>query len=90
MEGERIGEVRGIVSSQNLDSKIAGSGLLEDKLKEFGKEGELYFKRVEHMKRLTAIEDKADNGGKLTKEELRFCTKWMKRFKVLVSKETLE
>lgn len=71
MEGDRIAEPpRGIAPDQNLDPYIAP--VLEEKLQEFGAEGEFYKKRVEDMRRLTAVEEKAKAGDKLTKEELIF------------------
>ena len=72
MKGEEIGEIRGVGRDQNLDAEIAQSGILENKLKEFGSQGELYFKRLEHMRKLTEIEGKSGSGEKLTKNEIRF------------------
>ena len=72
MEGERIGEIRGVGPDQNLDAGIAQSGILEGKLKEFGGESGLYFKRVAHMKKLTTIENKSHSGQQFTKGEVRF------------------
>lgn len=72
MEGSRIGEIRGIGTEQNLDRTILKTKILDDKLKEFGSEGELYTKRTEHMKLLTLIEQKHNKNIPLSKEELTF------------------
>ena len=72
MEAEQIKEIRGVGPDQNLDSEIAQSGVLKDKLKEFGGQEELYFKQVEHMRKLTVIENKSDSKKEFTKDEIRF------------------
>jgi len=72
MEGSKIAEVRGTAGSQNLDSDIAGTPILKDKLKEFGSEGELYLKRAAHMNQVTEIEKKIKAGEELNNQELRF------------------
>ncbi|MBU2542495.1 hypothetical protein KJ785_02975, partial [Patescibacteria group bacterium] len=74
MEGNKIAEVRGIASDQNMDPHIAQSGVLEEKLAEFGTEGEKYQKKSADMKRLTEIEKriKSDKDGELTKDDLKF------------------
>jgi len=72
MEGNKIGEIRGIASEQNLDPQIAQTDILANKLKEFGEEGERYKKRVQDMRKLTEIEAKQQKGEELSKEELRF------------------
>jgi hypothetical protein len=72
MEGDRIAEVRGVAHDQNLDPEIAGSTIIQDKLKEFGAEGEKYQKRDSDMRRLTQIEYKNKNKEELTPEDLRF------------------
>jgi hypothetical protein len=72
MEGRLIKEVRGIADSQNLDPVISGTSILDDKLSEFGPEGQIYKTRVEHMKRLTTIKKKFDKGGELSIEDLKF------------------
>lgn len=72
MDGESIGEVRGIAKDQNLDAKIASSAILDTKLKEFGSEGEAYIRSSSDMKRLSQIENKHKAGVVLSKDELRF------------------
>lgn len=72
MQGQEIGEVRGIAANQNLDAEIAKTDILKGKLKEFGAEGEKYQRKSEHMQRLTQIERKTQSSEELSKEELRF------------------
>jgi hypothetical protein len=60
MGANRIDEVRGIGPSQELDPIIASTGILDQKLKEFGTEGERYRKRSSDMKLLTQIERKSE------------------------------
>ncbi len=72
MQGNQIGEVRGIAHEQNLDPQIAQTDILDEKLKEFGQEGEKYQKKTEDMRRLTQIERKQNQGEELSKEDLRF------------------
>ena len=72
MEGESIVEVRGRAKDQNLDSEMLKTSILEDKLKEFGNEGEMYKQRSEDMKLLTEIEFKVQRGEELSPNELRF------------------
>ncbi|WP_413581564.1 hypothetical protein [Bdellovibrio sp. HCB288] len=72
MEGDRIGEVRGIAKEQNLDDKIVKTDILDNKLKEFGAEGELYKKRNAHMKLLGLVEQKHLKNLPLTNEEIMF------------------
>ena len=69
MQGENIGEVRGIASEQNLDPYIGD--VAKDKLKEFPDE-EKYEKKASDMKRLTEIEKKNNLKEKLSNEDLRF------------------
>jgi hypothetical protein len=69
MEGNTIGEVRGIAPDQNLDSEVYQ--IAEDKLKEFP-DGELYKKKVSDMKLLTEIESKTRLKQNLTQRELVF------------------
>lgn len=70
MEANRIAEVRGIAPEQNLDSGAVH--IVEDKLKEFGEEGERYKKRVHDMEFLTAIENKVQQAFMLNRDELFF------------------
>ncbi|WP_413574491.1 hypothetical protein ACLVWU_09710 [Bdellovibrio sp. HCB290] len=72
MDGDRIGEVRGIAKDQNLDDKIIKTDILDNKLKEFGAEGELYKKRNSHMKLLSLVEQKHLKDLPLTTEEINF------------------
>ncbi len=72
MQGNQIAEVRGVAANQNVDEFIAGTDILDNKLKEFGSEGERYNKRSSDMKRLTEIERRNKNGDELTREDLRF------------------
>lgn len=72
MEGEHIAEIRGIAEDQNLDEVIAGTDILAQKLKEFGDEGENYFKKLFHMKRLTDLYKRYQLSQNLNKEDLKF------------------
>jgi hypothetical protein len=69
MEGDKIAEVRGIASNQNLDPKIAG--VVKDKLSEFP-DGPKYEKKASDMKILTRIEAKTEAGEPLGRDELKF------------------
>lgn len=69
MEEERIAEVRGIASEQNLDAGVVQ--IVENKLQEFP-DGSSYRKKVEDMRRLTAIEYKIQRGENLTRSDLVF------------------
>lgn len=69
MNGEDIGEVRGIAAEQNLDPYIGG--VVQEKLKEFP-DGAEYEKKTEDMKFITAIENKVKKGEELNKDELIF------------------
>jgi len=70
MEGDQIGEVRGINPHQELEP-IFGD-ILNEKLQNFGPEARKYQKKSADMKRLTMIEHKAKENQELTKEELIF------------------
>jgi len=69
MNGNQIGEIRGIAENQNIESNM--ELILEEKLKEFPDAG-MYKKRVSDMKLLTNIYNKYLNKEELTKDELRF------------------
>jgi len=69
MEGDQIGEVRGISSNQNLDPCM--NEIADEKLNEFP-DGEKYKKKTHNMEFLTEIEKKQKNGDDLTKEDLIF------------------
>ncbi len=71
MEGSRIAEPpRGIAPKQNLDPYI--SDVLENKLTEFGPEGQAFKKRAEDMKRLTVLEQKVQVKHNLDVSDLVF------------------
>ncbi|OGE44067.1 hypothetical protein A3B45_05235 [Candidatus Daviesbacteria bacterium RIFCSPLOWO2_01_FULL_39_12] len=70
MEGGKIAEVRGIAPEQNLDSGAVH--IVEEKLTEFGAEGERYKKRVHDMELLTAIGNKVQKALMLDRDELLF------------------
>jgi hypothetical protein len=69
MQGDAIGEVRGVAAEQNLDPYVAG--IAKRKLAEFP-DGPKYEKKAEDMRRLTAVEKKHRQNEKLTPDELRF------------------
>ncbi|MBU4421698.1 hypothetical protein L6259_02545 [Candidatus Parcubacteria bacterium] len=69
MEGDSIGEVRGIGKEQNLDPYI--SDIVKKKVHEFS-DGEQYEKKAEDMKTLTAIDNKTKLNQSLSKDELIF------------------
>ena len=71
-EGNAIAEVRGVGKDQNLDSFIAKTDVVKNKLKEFGSEGQKYQKKDADMKLLTRIEEQHTKGDKLSREELNF------------------
>ena len=70
MEGEKIGEVRGVAHKQEIDSYIAP--VLEEKLKDFGEQGKEYMKKAEDMKHLTELEEKNNNEELLSSDDLAF------------------
>lgn len=70
MQGNKIAEIRGVDEDQNLDPYIGE--VVENKLKEFGKEGEAYQKKAADMRHLTEIDKKTKAGDQLTKEDLSF------------------
>lgn len=72
MNGDQIGEVRGIGPDQEIDPHIVSTEILNQKLKEFGLEGERYLKRSADMKLLSQIEAKTNALEELTESELRF------------------
>jgi len=69
MQGNGIGEIRGIGPDQNIDPYIGK--IVDEKLKEFP-DGEKYKKKTQDMAMLTAIEKKHEKNELLTKEDLRF------------------
>ena len=69
MEGDRIGEVRGIAEQQNLDPYIGD--IVQEKLAQFP-DGKAYEKKNADMKLLTEIEKKSKAKQELNKAELVF------------------
>ena len=71
MEGNNIGEIRGVAPNQNLENGF--EDILEEKLKEFP-DRDKYKKKVQDMNMLTNIYNKInkDPNVELSKEELRF------------------
>ena len=69
MEGDSIGEVRGIAPSQELDPYI--SDVVSEKMEEFP-DGADYQKKAADMKRLTSIEERHTLGQELSPEDLMF------------------
>lgn len=69
MEQDRIAEVRGIASEQNLDGGAVP--IVEEKLRDFP-DGQQYQKRANDMRILTAIERKVQEGQELGPQELTF------------------
>jgi len=68
MEGDSIGEIRGIAKQQNLEPEM--EGVLSEKLKEFP-DREKYLKKVSDMEKLTKIHNEYEE-RELTKEEIKF------------------
>ena len=69
MEGNSIGEIRGIANHQNLEPEM--EEIVKEKIKDF-KDGDKYYKKVSDMKTLTEIYKKHQNNLELAKEDLRF------------------
>lgn len=69
MNKNKIGEIRGIASNQNLETSM--ENVLEEKLKEFP-DAEAYKKKVSDMKTLTTIYQKHQNKEELTRDDLMF------------------
>lgn len=69
MEGDSIGEVRGVGPDQNLDPYIGD--VVKSKMTDFP-DGEAYEKKSSDMKTLTEIDSKAKQEKPLSKEELIF------------------
>jgi len=69
MQGDSIGEVRGVAANQNLDPFIGE--VVAAKMKEFP-DGAAYEKKAGDMKRLTILEKKTALGQKLTQDDLVF------------------
>lgn len=69
MDGDSIGEVRGIADNQNLDPYVGE--IVQEKLAEFP-DGKAYEKKTSDMRWLTTIENRMNAGRNLTKDELIF------------------
>jgi hypothetical protein len=69
-KNQKIVEIRGIESNQNIDQFI--QPILDETLDEFGEEAESYLKKSEDMKRMTEITTRYRTGGDLSLEDLRF------------------
>lgn len=79
MEGDNIGEIRGIGYKQNMDPYIDSTDVLKNKLGQKDKNGDpvfpnkdQYLKQDHDMRYLTDIERKTKKDEKLTKEDLIF------------------
>jgi hypothetical protein len=71
MNGQNeIGEVRGILPHQNLETQM--TPILNEKLNDFGPEADKYKKKTVDMKLLTEIEQKTTTNQPLTKDDLIF------------------
>jgi len=69
MQGDSIGEVRGVAANQNLDPFIGE--VVAAKMKEFS-DGAAYEKKAGDMKRLTTLEKKTALGQQLAQDDLVF------------------
>lgn len=69
MEGNSIGEIRGVAENQNLETEM--EEVVKEKIKDFPDKDE-YYKKVNDMEMLTKIYKKHNNNEELTKEEIRF------------------
>jgi hypothetical protein len=71
MDGnDRIGEVRGILPHQGVEPVM--QDVLDGKLQEFGGEADIYRKKSQDMRELTALEGKHEKEEPFTKEDLIF------------------
>jgi len=66
----KIGEVRGVLPHQGVEPIL--QEVLDEKLSEFGNEADVYKKKSEDMRQLTALERKQENREEFTKEDLEF------------------
>lgn len=69
MEGNFIGEIRGVAPGQNIESSM--EKVLAEKIKDFP-DREKYYKRIHDMEHLTYIYEQNKNGGELSIDNLRF------------------
>ena len=72
MQGDSIAEVRGVAHKQEIDPYI--SPVLEEKMDEFGTQGEAYQKKSANMQHLTILHNQQaqENSPALTTDDLRF------------------
>ena len=69
MEGNFIGEIRGVANDQNLEPEM--EEVVKEKIKDFP-DKDRYYKKVNDMETLTRIYKKHNNKENLTQEELTF------------------
>jgi len=69
MEGNSIGEIRGVASNQNIEPSM--EKVVEEKIKDFP-DKDKYYKKVHDMEYLTYIYELNKNGGNLSKDDLEF------------------
>ena len=69
MEGNEIGEIRGVAKNQNIEPSM--EKVVEEKIKDFP-DKDRYYKKVHDMKYLTYLYELNKNGGKLSKDDLEF------------------
>ena len=70
MEADKIAEVRGILEHQQMEPQMQEA--LDEKLKEFGPEADLFKKKSSDMARLTGIDRQIKSHADLSSEDLRF------------------
>lgn len=70
MEGDTIREVRGVAHKQEIDPYI--SPILEEKMTEFGEQGEKYKQKAADMRRVTELVSKNEQGEVFTRDDLMF------------------
>ncbi len=70
MQGENIGEIKGVEKRQHIDQYI--QPVLDEKLEEYGSKGVEYLKKSEDMKMMTEVTRKHRHGEALSSEDLRF------------------
>lgn len=70
MTSNQIGQIRGILPNQEVESIM--QEVLDEKLKEFGQEADSYRKKSEDMKKVTALEHKQEKGEPFTEKDLLF------------------
>lgn len=70
MSGKNIQEIRGVEKGQNIDQYI--QPILDNKLKEYGNEGQIYLEKLRDMKKMTEATRKHRHGEPLLADDLRF------------------